>query len=168
MPAATCNRTMQRTPCVLDFTHPYHSRHLKNHPLNLSSHPSGLFLMGWWQRTFFPSKWKIKSNKGYFEGLPKTGWKNFYVPGTQAALLSLKGIGTTMERYTEAVTMYHMSHVEMATTVTLGNICEQFQGLVLHKFHWHKCGPALPMWQYYNWDSQLEIKPWQSTGPDLT
>lgn len=26
-----------------------------------------------------------------------------------------------MERYREAVTMYHMSHVEMATTVTLGN-----------------------------------------------
>jgi len=82
----------------------------------------------------------------YVEDLLKTGCKNFKAP----ALPALEGISTTMERHREAVTRYHMPHVEMVTTVTLGNICEYFQGVVLHSFHWHKCGPTPMMWQYCN------------------
>lgn len=59
--------------------------------------------------------------KVIFKTCPKLVERTFNALGTQAALLTLKGIGTTMERYREAVTTYHMSHVEMATTATLGN-----------------------------------------------
>lgn len=129
--------------------------------------PVGFILLVWWQRTVFISKWKINPNKGI---VSKTCPELVVRTSRLLDLGSSPSAGRDQHHHGETQgSCNQVPHAPCRNgdNGNFGKYLWTLPGSSSAQFHWHKRGPML-MWQYCNWDPQLEIKLWQTTSPNLT